>query len=69
MKGITSIDIIGFTTDPKTGKCQATVSYCQNVEFDHCFVPVNFRPLQLSARDNVLVDQSVKSESIAKTNP
>ena len=32
-------------------------------------VPVNLRPLQLSARGNVLVDQSIKSEEAAAEYP
>lgn len=32
-----------------------------NNGYDHIRVPMNLRPIQLSVRDNVLVDQSVKN--------
>jgi hypothetical protein len=35
--------------------------------FDHIKVPMNLRPIQLSSRDNVLVDQSVKSYEVSAT--
>ena len=39
-----------------------------NNGFDHIRVPMNLRPIQLSVRDNVLVDQSVKEDLTAIGN-
>jgi hypothetical protein len=40
-----------------------------NNGYDHIRVPMNLRPIQLSVRDNVLVDQSVKyyEDSVASS--
>lgn len=35
-----------------------------NNGYDNIRVPMNLRPIQLSVRDNVLVDQSVKKEEL-----
>lgn len=37
-----------------------------NNYYDHIRVPMNLRPIQLSSRDNVLVDQSVQNCMDAK---
>lgn len=34
-----------------------------NNGYNHIRVPINLRPFQLSVRDNILVDQSVKNYS------
>ena len=63
MNNITNLEVIQITT--KEGKLVATLSY-QDERIDDLNngyaiidVPINIRELQVSSRDNVLVDQSV----------
>ena len=72
MNNITNLEVIQITT--KKGKLVATLSY-QDERIDDLNngyaiidVPINIRELQLSSRDNVLVDQSVKGDSVAVAN-
>ena len=65
MKNIENLEVIQLNTN-KEGKLIATISYqdttVQDLNNDYSIidVPVNVRALQLSSRDNILVDQSVK---------
>jgi len=70
MKTFENLEIIQLNTID--GKLMATLSYrnlygiCNlNNGFSTVVVPVNIRKLQLSSRGNILVDQSIKSESLA----
>lgn len=72
MNNITNLEVIQITT--KEGKLVATLSY-QDERIDDLNngyaiidVPINIRELQLSVRDNVLVDQSVKGDFVAVAN-
>lgn len=69
MYNITNLEVIQITT--KEGKLVATLSY-QDQRIDALKngyaiidVPINIRELQLSSRDNVLVDQSVKGDCVS----
>ena len=65
MKNIENLEMIQLNTNKK-GKLIATISYQDttvqdlNNGYSIIDVPVNVRALQLSSRDNILVDQSVK---------
>ena len=65
MKNIENLEVIQLNTI-KEGKLIATISYQDttvqdlNNGYSIIDVPVNVRALQLSSRDNILVDQSVK---------
>ena len=72
MNNITNLEVIQITT--KEGKLVATLSY-QDERIDDLNngyaiidVPINIRELQVSSRDNVLVDQSVKGDFVAVVN-
>lgn len=73
MNNIKNLEIIQLST--VDGKLEALLSY-QDTSVDDCnngyntiTVPVNIRPLQLSIRGNVLVDQSIKEEHSVAANP
>jgi hypothetical protein len=65
MKNIENLEVSQLNTN-KEGKLIATISYQDttvqdlNNGYSIIDVPVNVRALQLSSRDNILVDQSVK---------
>ena len=72
MNNITNLEVIQITT--KEGKLVATLSY-QDERIDDLNngyaiidVPINIRELQVSSRDNVLVDQSIKGDFVAVVN-
>jgi hypothetical protein len=75
MKDIIELEVIQINT--KDGKLVATLSYkdlTDSVDFDICNngyrtieAPINIRDFQLSTRGNLLVDQSVKEDSINET--
>ena len=73
MKNIENLEVIQLNTNEE-GKLIARISYQDttvqdlNNGYSIIDVPVNVRALQLSSRDNVLVDQSVKGEDIAVGN-
>ena len=73
MKNIQNLEVIQLNTN-KEGKLIAIISYqdttVQDLNNGYAIidVPVNLRELQLSSRDNVLVDQSIKVESEAVAN-
>ena len=73
MKNIQNLEVIQLNTNTG-GKLIATISYqdttVQDLNNGYAIidVPVNVRELQLSSRDNVLVDQSIKVESEALAN-
>ena len=73
MKNIENLEVIQLNTN-KDGKLIATISYQDttvkdlNNGYSIINVPVNVRALQLSSRDNVLVDQSAKGEEVAVAN-
>ena len=73
MKNIQNLEVIQLNTN-KEGKLIAIISYqdttVQDLNNGYAIidVPVNVRELQLSSRDNVLVDQSIKVEYVAVAN-
>ena len=73
MKNIQNLEVIQLNTN-KEGKLIAIISYqdttVQDLNNGYAIIdaPVNLRELQLSSRDNVLVNQSVKVESEAVAN-
>jgi hypothetical protein len=73
MKNIENIEVIQLNTN-KEGKLIATISYqdttVQDLNNGYSIIdaPVNIRAFQLSSRDNVLVDQSIKGEYIILEN-
>jgi len=73
MKNIENLEVIQLNTN-KEGKLIATISYQDttvqdlNNGYSIIDVPVNVRALQLSSRDNILVDQSVKGEYVSVAN-
>ena len=73
MKNIKNLEVIQLNTN-KESNLIATISYQDitveglNNGYAIIDVPVNVRALQLSSRDNVLVDQSVKGECVAVAN-
>ena len=72
MRNIEYLEVIQITA--KEGKLVATMSYRDttvndlNNGYAIIDVPINGRELQLSSRGNVLVDQSIKAESVAVAN-
>jgi hypothetical protein len=74
MKNLTNIEV--FNIEITENGTFAHISF-QDLEkidninngFDHIRVPMNLRPIQLSIRDNALVDQSVKeyAESVGSS--
>ena len=68
MKNLTNIEVFNIEI---TGKGTfAYISFqdldnCNDINngFNHIRVPMNLRPIQLSIRDNALVDQSIKEDS------
>ena len=72
MDNITNLEVIQITT--KKGKLIATLSYQDNRVndlnngFSTVDVPVNIREIQLSSRDNTLVNQSIKGGSVVMSN-
>jgi len=73
MKNLTEIEV--FHIEIKEEGTFAHISFrdldnTDNVNngYEHICVPMNLRPIQLSVRDNVLVDQSVKNyQDVAHT--
>ena len=67
MNNIENLEVIQLNTN-KDGKLVATISYqdttVQDLNNGYAIIEVlvNVRGLQLSSRDNILVDQSVKCE-------
>jgi len=73
MKNIENLEVIQLNTN-KEGKLIAIISDQDttvqdlNNGYSIIDVPVNVRALQLSSRDNILVDQSVKGEYVSVAN-
>lgn len=74
MENLKDIEIINISTE--NGELVATISFQDtnnisdlNNGYDTIRVPVHPRDLQLSSRGNLLVDQSIKSESTVSNNP
>ena len=74
MKNLTNMEIINIST--KNGKLFALMSYQDlnhdvsdvNIGYDTIEIPINLRDIQLSSRDNMLVNQSVKGEDVCVGN-
>ena len=74
MKNLTNMEIINIST--KNGKLVALMSYQDlnhdvsdvNIGYDTIEIPINLRDIQLSSRDNMLVNQSVKGEDVCVGN-
>jgi len=73
MKNLENVEVFFIEEPNKEGEMFAWIAY-RNPEHkgddptngnNHIRVPVNLRPIQLSSRDNVLVDQSEKNYSVA----
>jgi len=70
MKNLQNLEIINVST--KKGKLVALLSYQDisrididlNNGYDTIEIPINIREIQKSVRDNMLVDQSVKSNRV-----
>lgn len=67
MKNLTNIEV--FHIETTSEGTFAHISYQDlddrdnlNNGYNHIRVPMNLRPIQLSVRDNVLVDQSLKQD-------
>lgn len=72
IEGYKNLEIINIST--KNGKLVALISY-RNVEdvgvnngFDTVEIPINLRDIQMGAHGGMLVNQSVKGDSIATSN-
>ena len=75
MKNLINMEIINIST--KNGKLIALMSYQDlnhdisdvNIGYDTIEVPINLRDIQLSSRDNMLVNQSLSaSEDVCVGN-
>jgi hypothetical protein len=66
MKNISNIEVFHIETTEEGTFAHISFQDLSNIDnpnngYDHVRVPMNLRPIQKSVRDNVLVDQSVKS--------
>lgn len=66
MKNLTNIEVYHIETTYEGTFAHISFKNLDNIHdinngYDHIRVPLNLRPIQLSVRDNVLVDQSVKN--------
>lgn len=66
MKNLTEIEVFHIETTEKGTFAHISFRDLNNTDnvnngYDHIRVPMNLRPIQLSVRDNILVDQSVKN--------
>ena len=73
MKNLTEIEVFHIKTTEKGTFAYISFRDLDNTDnvnngYDHIRVPMNLRPIQLSVRDNVLVDQSVKNDQDAEYN-
>jgi hypothetical protein len=65
MRNLTNIEVFNIETTEKGTFAHISFQDLDNSDninngYDHIRVPMNLRPIQLSVRDNILVDQSVK---------
>jgi hypothetical protein len=66
MKNLNNIDVFHIKTTDKGTFAYISFQDMENGDpvnnfYNHIRVPMNLRPIQLSSRDNVLVDQSVQN--------
>lgn len=66
MKNLANIEVFHIETTEEGTFAYISFQDLDNTDnvnngYDHIRVPMNLRPIQLSVRDNVLVDQSVKN--------
>jgi hypothetical protein len=71
MKNLTEIEVFHIETTEKGTFAHISFRDLNNTDsvtngYEHIRVPMNLRPIQLSVRDNVLVDQSVKNDQDAE---
>jgi hypothetical protein len=71
MKNLNNIEVFHIETTEQGTFAHISFQDLENGDsinnyYDHIRVPMNLRPIQLSSRDNVLVDQSVQNYMDAK---
>lgn len=71
MKNLSNIEVFHIETTEEGIFAHISLRDLDNTDnvnngYFHIIVPMNLRPIQLSSRGNVLVDQSVKSYQDAK---
>lgn len=73
MENLTQIEVFHIETTEKGTFAHISFRDLNNTDnvnngYDNIRVPMNLRPIQLSVRDNVLVDQSIKKEEFSVGN-
>ena len=73
MENLTEIEVFHIETTEKGTFAHISFRDLNNTDnvnngYDNIRVPMNLRPIQLSVRDNVLVDQSIKKEEFSVGN-
>lgn len=69
MKNLENIEVFNIEITEEGAFAHISFQDLDNIDnlnngYDNIRVPINLRPIQLSVRDNVLVDQSVKKEEL-----
>ena len=69
MKNLENIEVFNIEITEEGTFAHISFQDLDNIDnlnngYDNIRVPMNLRPIQLSVRDNVLVDQSVKKEEL-----
>jgi hypothetical protein len=67
MKQLKNIEVFHIETTDKGTFAYISFQDLNNIDninngYDHIRVPMNLRPIQLSVRDNILVDQSIQKD-------
>jgi len=70
MKNLANIEVFNIEITEKGTFAHISFQDLDNTDnlnngYDNICVPMNLRPIQLSSRDNMLVDQSVKNYEVA----
>jgi len=73
MKNLTNIEVFHIEITEEGTFAHISFQDLNNTDnvnngYDNIRVPMNLRPIQLSVRDNILVDQSVKKEDFLVEN-
>ena len=73
MENLTNIEVFNIEITEEGTFVHISFQDLDNTEninngYDNIRVPMNLRPIQLSVRDNILVDQSVKEEDFLVEN-
>ena len=69
MKDLKNIEVFNIEITEKGTFAHISFQDLDNIDnlnngYDNIRVPMNLRPIQLSVRDNVLIDQSLKKEEL-----